>query len=415
MIAKNLVLLSLLLAASPAFLSAETSDWPGYLGPTRDGRTTSWNGELAGATTVQFATLWRRPLGSGYSGVAVGGGRAFTMYSDGTSDVLEAMDTTTGRKLWTQKLAETLKGRGGAADGPTGTPTLAGNVVFALGPKGQMIAAQASTGKVLWQRNLVRELGANVPDWGVSSSPLVVGETVVILVGGEKHGTVCALAAADGETVWCAGDTATGYQSPMLLKVGDSEHLVVTSNTHLYGLDPESGKSRWSFLYEPKGGEGSSHPVTVGEDRLLIETEAGFKLLKIYPATQGVVVKQMWTSTQFKDSFAVPLAHGDALFGYRGSIFSCLDAGTGELNWQSRGPGEGEAVLIDDLIVTWGMDGKLRVVAPDARAYRELTSHQVLDRGSYTTPAYANGVLYVRNLEEIAAVRIAPASTRVSG
>ncbi|MCP4201203.1 MAG: PQQ-binding-like beta-propeller repeat protein [bacterium] len=401
---------SLLFAVPAALHAVSGSDWPGYLGPTRDARATSPGGKLADAGDLELETLWRRPLGSGYSGISVSGGRAFTMYSDGASDILEAMDATSGEKLWSRALAPTLKGKSGAADGPTGTPAVSADVVYALGPKGQMIAAEAATGKVLWQRNLVGELGASIPTWGISSSPLVVGENVVILIGGDRQGTACALDKTNGKTVWCSGEAATGYQSPALLKLRGSEHLVVASNTHLYGLDPVGGELAWSFLYEPNGGEGSSQPVTVGEDRVLIEAEAGFALFRLHPAARGFIFKKLWQTKSLKDSFAVPLAQGSELYGYSGSIFSCLDAETGEVNWRSRASGEGEAVLIDDLIVTWGNDGMLRVVAPDPGAYREIASHQTLDRGSYTTPAYSNGVLFVRNLKEIAAVQIAPAS-----
>lgn len=410
MIAKLILALSLLFAVPTALLPASTSNWPGYLGPTRDARALSPGGELVGASDIRLETLWQRPLGSGYSGISVGGGRAFTMYSDGVSDVLEAMDATSGKKLWSRALAPTMKGTGGAADGPTGTPTVSGDVVYALGPKGQMLAAAAATGKTLWQRNMVGELGASVPTWGISSSPLIVGETVVVLVGGTQRGTACALDKTSGDIVWCSGKAGTGYQSPGLLKVRGGEHLVVTSNTHLYGVDRESGELQWSFLYEPNGGEGSSQPVTVGEDRILIEAEAGFALFRLHPAAQGFIFKRLWQTKKLKDSFAVPLVHRGELYGYSGSIFSCLDVETGEVNWQSRNPGEGEAILIDDLIVTWGRDGRLRVVSPNPSTYRELASHQALDQGSFTTPSYSDGVLFVRNLKEIAAVRIAPVS-----
>ena len=128
---------------------------------------------------------WRRALGSGYSGVVVADGHAVTMFSDGETDFLVSLDADSGEENWRTAMAPTYRGREGATDGPVSTPAIAGGAVFALGPRGDLMAVRLDTGELIWRRHLVEDLGVAVPHWGFGTSPLPVGDRLIVETGGD--------------------------------------------------------------------------------------------------------------------------------------------------------------------------------------------------------------------------------------
>ena len=163
---------------------AAADEWPGLRGPNHDG--SARRGSRFGAGPGAPVVRWRARLGSGYSGVAVSGGRAVTMFSDGGDDVLAAFDEASGKELWRIRIAERYKGINGSFDGPISTPTIAGGRVFALGPAGQLLAADLATGRELWRVDLPAREGASKPELGFASSPVVAGGVVVVQVGAAR-------------------------------------------------------------------------------------------------------------------------------------------------------------------------------------------------------------------------------------
>ena len=147
--------------ARAAWPLASDQEWPGLRGPHHDGGA---SGRLEATEGAGFAVAWRAALGSGYSSVAVAGGRAVTLFSDGVNDVAVAFDSRSGRELWRSVIAPTLRGKDGSFDGPIATPVLAGDRVFGLGPRGHLFALDAATGRALWKVDLVeRETSAVAP------------------------------------------------------------------------------------------------------------------------------------------------------------------------------------------------------------------------------------------------------------
>src|SRR5687768_16547484 len=147
---------------------AHAQDWPGLRGPRFDGSAAPGSG--FGAGDGAMVVRWRVKLGSGYSGVAVSGGHAVTLFSDGTKDVLAAFDVASGKERWRVVLGDTHKGLDGSFDRPMSTPVVADGLVFALVPHGSLLAADLAKGSVLWQANLPERIGAQKPHYGFASS-----------------------------------------------------------------------------------------------------------------------------------------------------------------------------------------------------------------------------------------------------
>src|SRR4029453_16020756 len=151
-----------------ACAAASGSDWPGLRGPQHDGAAA---GSLEAGEGAGFAAAWGPVLGAGYSSVAIAGGRAVTLFSDGKDDVAAAFDARTGRELWHYAIAPTLGGKDGSFDGPMGTPLAVGDRVYGLGPRGQLFALDGATGREVWRVELAPRGTAPRPHYGHAAPP----------------------------------------------------------------------------------------------------------------------------------------------------------------------------------------------------------------------------------------------------
>ena len=170
--ASALALAIALAGSQAAAQSSESDDYTRHelLGPRHDGAAA---GTLEASEGAGFAVAWRAALGAGYSSVAVAGGRAVTLFSDGKSDVAAAFDVRTGRELWRYPIAPTLRGKDGSFDGPIATPVAVADRVYGLGPLGHLFALDAASGRELWKVDLAASEKAPAPHYGYGASPVL--------------------------------------------------------------------------------------------------------------------------------------------------------------------------------------------------------------------------------------------------
>jgi outer membrane protein assembly factor BamB/enterochelin esterase-like enzyme len=389
-------------------LSEAPSDWPRWRGADFDG--TSREEGVFPREGFQLQVRWRRKLGSGYSGIAVSGGRAVTLFSDGERDFAVALDADSGEELWRAPLAPTYPGREGSNDGPVSTPAIAGGLVYALGPRGDLVALLLDSGAQVFRVHLVEELGASLPHWGFGTSPLVFGDSVIVETGGAEA-SVTALDRRTGKVLWRAGEGATDYQSPILWTLGGEEQLVAAAAGLLYGLDPRTGRELWRHAHGASGFyEKILNPVAVGPRALLLTHEPmKAQLLSLEKKDGEVAVTQQWVTPHLKLNYATPIHDRGHIYGFSGGFLTSVDATTGALNWKSRPPGNGFPILVDSHLVVLTKQGTLHVIEATPEAYREVASLEVLPHIAWTPPSFASGRIYVRDsFTDVAAVDIVP-------
>lgn len=165
------IVLCLALAVSTLSTSALDAGeaWPGLRGPNHDGAVR--DARLFEGESGELVVGWKRDLGSGYSVVTVDGRRLVTAFQAGAEDVVAAFDLEHGDELWRHTIGEAYAGHTGSHDGPIATPVLTAGRVYGLGPRGDLYALDAGTGKPLWQLNLVTDFEAEAPYYGFASSP----------------------------------------------------------------------------------------------------------------------------------------------------------------------------------------------------------------------------------------------------
>ncbi|MFP5287053.1 MAG: PQQ-binding-like beta-propeller repeat protein, partial [Thermoanaerobaculia bacterium] len=175
------------------------ADWPQFRGPNRDGISPE-PAVLKSWPASGPKVLWKAPLGEGYSQVVSVKGRLFTLAQQGEEQFAAAFDGATGKRLWRTRIDREYND--GQGDGPRSTPTVDGEMVYVLSANGKLAALRAANGQVAWQHDLRAEYGANPPQWGVSTSPLVEGNLLIVNVGGAGNKSIVAFDKTTGKPVW---------------------------------------------------------------------------------------------------------------------------------------------------------------------------------------------------------------------
>lgn len=396
--------------AKPATPSAQpndlTNDYPQFLGPNRNATLPS--SHLARDWQAQPPErLWLQPVGPGWSGFAVAGSRAVTQEQRGENETVDCYDLLTGAPLWSYTypahFQSTLAG-----EGPRATPTLFGNRVFALGSTGILNCLDLETGKLIWTKDTIQENHATVNVWGMSSSPLLVDDLVVIETGGQSNRSLVAYRSASGEFAWGGGNADAGYCSPLLANLAGVRQIVIFNSGSVSAHDPLTGSNLWNYVW-PGGQPNVSTPVVLPGDRLLVSSGYGIgsELLQIGRNPNGRLrAERLWKSNRLKAKFTDVIYLNGFLYGLDDGIMACLDAATGEQNWKDGRYGHGQEILAGDLLLLTAESGEVVLLDPNPEALRELTRFTALTGKTWNPPALAGRYLLVRNDKEAACYRL---------
>jgi outer membrane protein assembly factor BamB len=394
----------LTLAAAP---DAGAADWSQLWGPFGDGRAGAAD-SLPDGPALKARELWRKPIGSGFSGVAEAAGRAYTAAADGGSDYLLAFDPRTGQEHWRARIGETYRGHDGSKDGPISTPAVGGGHVFIVGPRGHLLAADAASGRVAWSHDLKAEYGAADPVYGFGTSPLVVGERVIVQAGGEKQHNLVAFDIATGKLAWSAHHaTTTGYSTPVLATIAGVPQVLLAASEKVVAVRPADGALLWSHTL-PAQGEPSRPPLVLPDGRVLVPTWNDATMLRVSPEGGAYKVAELWKVPRLKATYSPTVFHDGYLYGFNSSYLMCVDPADGSVKWQQRLYG-GSLILVDGhLIVLSSGSGDLHVAAASVEGYREKLRVPVFNAGAttVTVPAFASGRVLVRNVEDMVALEI---------
>jgi enterochelin esterase-like enzyme/outer membrane protein assembly factor BamB len=365
--------------------------------------------------------LWKRKLGTGYSGIAVAGRHAITMYGDGKYDYVISLHPHDGREQWRHRIGPTFRAPIQSNDGPVSTPVVGRDLVYALTPKGSLLALDLETGRPKWSHDLVAEYGAPSQYFGFAMLPVLTERLLLVEVGGAK-GSLLAFAAKTGKFVWAAGDDTVTYQSPVLTEILNERQVVFAGDRFVYGVNPETGEVRWKHEHgvgaDPDVvkqillGPGNLNPifvVPVGDDKLLLTNyyNPTGVMLKLSRGATGFTIKEVWRNGNLRKSYAVPVAVGNNVCGYNSRFATCLDAESGAVAWKSRAPGDGWIIETGGYLVFLTKDeGSVHVARASNSAYEELASTTVFENLTWTPPTYYDGLIFARNFSEVAAISV---------
>lgn len=385
------------------------SDWPQWRGPRRDA-TSAETGLVREWPAGGPQVLWRVEVGEGYSGVTVSGGKLYTMWDEEGDQLLTCSDAATGELLWSTPVGADFQN--GYGNGPRSTPLVDGDAVFATGTSGRLLVANRHSGEPIWEHDLVEELGARLPSYGYSSSPLVVGDKLLV----ETAGAGAAYSAFDkltGELLWASRDDHPAYSSPMLATLCGVDQVLFWSAGALHSVEPDTGRELWSHPWRtdcPASGDplGTGTPLTRAPDKLFLSSGSGTALLHLAKTAEGFQAHTDWESRVLRNDVNSSLLLGKHVYGFDGGTLKCIDVETGKTMWAKRGYRKGSLIAADGLLIVLGEGGELALVDADPEAFVERSRAPLLEGRNWTSPTLADGKLYLRNHEELVCVNMRP-------
>jgi outer membrane protein assembly factor BamB len=335
-------------------------EWPQWRGPNHDGVSTE-TGLLKSWPEGGPKLLWEiTGLGTGYSSVSISGGRLYTMgdrtIEDKTqgrsakSQYVIAYDLSTQKELWTVKVGPPHD------DGPRCTPTVDDGLVYAIGTSGDIVAVEAGTGVLRWQKNLQKDFSGKNPDWKYSESPLIDGEKLLCTPGG-RDAVMVALNKKSGELIWkCSmpdidsnGKDEAGYSSIVISEADGVRQYVQLTNKGLIGAAAKDGRFLWGYNRIANGTANISTPVVYGE-YVFCSTAygTGSALLKLVGTDGNVKADEIYflDSSTFQSHHGGFVRVGDYLYGGHGhgqGKPTCIEIKSGKVMWQEDQPGGGSA------------------------------------------------------------------------
>ena len=425
-------------------LVASADDWPQWLGPQRDA---VWreSGILKRFPAKGLKVLWRAPLRPGYTGPAVADGRVFVMdrqlapgaknpenlFERGSipgDERILCLDQKTGKVLWTHTYDADYTVS--YPKGPRATPSVSNGRVFCLGTEGDLHCLDAAKGNVLWRRNFVKEFGSKTPTWGFSAHPLIDGNRVISLVGGEGSAVV-AFDVKTGKEIWRALTTKDiAYCPPVIYEIGGIRQLIVWLIDGIHALDPVTGRLNWSHPWAVRGG-GSIAIPRLYKDRLFLATFFNGSLMLRF-REDGMGVSEEWISPKIsaKDTTylhslnCVPWLENGHIYGVCNyGQLRCLQISNGKRIWETfdavkinRPRRNANAFIVkhEDRFFLCPDNGDLVIAKLSPTGYQELDRTKLIaptdrDGGAsivWSHPAFAGRCVFARNDSEIVCVNL---------
>jgi outer membrane protein assembly factor BamB len=389
--------------ASTGTAVPSATDFPQFLGPQRNATVPDGVKLARDWSRTPPRLLWRQPVGAGWSGFAVVGGRAVTQEQRGETEAVVCYDLLTGRVLWTHtdpaRYFTTIAG-----EGPRATPSITAGKVLALGATGLLNCLDLASGRRLWSTNILAANDAPLPEWGVAGSPLVQDGLVIVNPGGANARSLVAYRLADGAFAWGAGEGRGSYSSPVPATLGGTRQVIIFNQRAVVGHDALTGQVLWTHPWD------SSHPhpaapVVLPGDRVLVSSGygVGSELLQIERGSEGAfAARRLWKSIRLKAKFNNVVTKDGFVYGLDDGILACVDLATGELRWKEGRYGHGQCLLVGGLLLLTAENGEVVLIEPTPDERRELTKFAALRGKTWNPPALAGDLLLVRNDQEAA-------------
>lgn len=408
---------------SEAMLGSVRADWPGLLGPFRNGHADS-KAQVPDQLPEKPKIRWQLDAGQGYAGAAIRDGQVALFQRDGKQDVLRLVSLTDGKEIWSASFPAVYQQGIDSDKGPRCVPQIVDDAVLAYSAAGTLYCVSRSDGKRRWVRELRKEFAAEDGYFGAGSTPLVVDSSVIVNVGGRKKGGVVAVRLVDGKNLWQSTDADASYASPIAIDGAKPEQagtVVVPTRYVTYGLEPKTGSVLWQIPFGQRGPTvNAATPIACGTGQLFLTSSygIGFVIARL-PAGPKDPISVEKKGDVISSQYASPVSFGTSIFGSDGredggwSSYKCMDSETGEMVWSESGipichsialegaaagtlgeSGRGEDAKPRILLI--GINGKIWLLPATRDGFQPL-SKTVLPEGVYRAlPALSENSLVVR-------------------
>jgi len=334
------ILASAIFVFAAAFLKA--SDWPQFLGPTRNGVYPGRSGSV-GWSKSGPEKIWSHPVGKGWSGPVVSANRLIIFHRQGADEIIDCLDAKTGGSIWYRKFPTKYVDGFGFDNGPRATPCIDNKRVYLFGADGNLHCLALSDGSTHWSINLQQKLSADSGFFGLACSPVVIGNKVLLNIGGADGAGIVGINTDNGSIAWKTHNDSASYSSPALINLAGTKQVAFITRNNLVAVDPQSGKPIWEQRLSPamQASVSASVPLLVGDHLFATASYgAGAVALRLTPKTAKVV----WQNDKSLSSqYHTPVALKGNLYGFHGRLdtgprpdFRCVNLKSGEVKWKSN-------------------------------------------------------------------------------
>jgi outer membrane protein assembly factor BamB len=419
-----------ILASSAAIVDGE--EWPQWRGPTRDGVWTE-KGLIEKFPAPQIKIRWKAEISSGYSGPTVADGRVYVtdrITEPQQQERVHCFDWQTGDKIWSY-VYDCVYEKVGYAAGPRASVSVNDGRAYSLGSMGHLFCFDAKTGNVNWHKNLYTEYKIDMPIWGISASPLVEGDLVIVQIGGSPGACLVAFDKRTGTEKWRAMNDKSSYAAPIMIEQAGQRVMVCWTGDHVAGLDPATGKIYWEYSFPPQKMVISIATPVVLNDRLFVTSfYDGSLMLKL--ASDKLAVEKVWQrmgrdekhTDALHSIISTPYLEGDYVYGVDSyGELRCLDAKTGDRLWEDKSAtpfsrwSTIHMVKNGDKMWMFNERGELIIGKLSPKGFEEISRAKLLDptkdqlnqRGGvcWSHPAYAYKHVFARNDNELVCASLA--------
>jgi len=404
-----IVVASVVVVCPNAAVRTSAADWPNWRGPDYNGVSTEtgWRTDWTKNVPKQ---LWKRSVGAGYSSVSVSKGRVYTIGNRNKTDTVWCLNAESGEVLWQRSYpCDAGIYTSGAYGGPRATPTVDGKNVYTLSHDGQVFCLDADSGKVVWSKNLRKELSAKPPRWGFAGSPLVEGKLLILNMGTSG----VALDKASGKIVWKTGSETSGYTTPVSFTMGRTRCVAICNVNSLVVLNAADGKEIWRQERKVAYDVNAADPIISG-NKMFISSgyRKGCALLRI----DGEKPTVLWQNKEMSNYFNNCVLWKGHIYGFdrfNRTRLKCLDFLTGDVKWSQRLGKKDCALMIADgkMVIMEGL-GTLIVAEASPAGYKELGRAKVLSGICWSVPVLSDGKIFCRSYNgELLCLQVGPETT----
>ena len=342
--------------------------------------------------------LWDRKTGEAFSSPVYAQGRVLLYHRLGNEDLLESLDPATGKTQWTHRAPTSYRDDFGFSEGPRATPTIDANRVYLFSAESVLRCIDLTTGKQVWEV----PFNSRKEYFGAASSPVVEDDLLLANVGG-----LVALDKQTGKQVWKAAPDEAGYSSPVVATIDNQRHALFFTRTGLTDIEPKSGRIRFQFRWRSRQAASVNAAVPLVTGNLVFLSSSystGATVLEI----KGETYKQLWQGDdQLSNHYATSVHHNGYLYGFHGrqetgQELRCIELRTGKVHW-STPMKSGTVALMKDHLLVITEAGEAIIAPASPSAFTPAKRQQLLPATVRPYPALANGVLYLRNENTLAA------------
>lgn len=398
-------------------------DWPRFLGPTGDGKSTETGLDLTWPETGP-PLVWEVEVGEGYTMPAIADGKLFEFDRRDDLARLTCRVAATGKEVWRQEYSTDYEDLYDYGAGPRGTPVVDGDRVYTYGVEGKLRCHAVNDGKLLWEVDTVKQFGVVQNFFGIGSTPIVEGDLLLVMVGGSPEDspgiqsgevqssgtTIVAFDKKTGAVRYAIGDDLASYSSPVLATIDGRRWGFLFARAGLLGFDPKNGKIDFHFPWRAKKLESvnAANPVVVGDRVLISETYGpGSALLRVKPGGYELVRKDPPRDQSLASHWATPIHHEGTVYGCSGrhsgdAELRAINFDDGKVAWSKPGLGRATMIHVQGHLIVLAERGRLFVVAATPAAYKEVSATEPLvSYPAWNPPVLANGLLYVRGADKL--------------